>query len=80
MNWAVPPEPRDQLVLFPSKLDEVVPQEHLVRDLDAILRELDWSEFKRSITGRWGLGRCIRGSPCLTHPGRPVTSTCRRVR
>ena len=41
-------------VLFPSKLDEVVPQEHLVRNLDAILRELDWSEFEAKYHGTLG--------------------------
>ena len=54
MTWAVPPEPRDQLVLFPSRLDEVVPEEHLVRDLDAILRGLDWSEFEAKYHGTLG--------------------------
>lgn len=54
MTWAVPPEPRDQLVLFPSRLDEVVPDEHLVRDLDAILRGLDWSEFEAEYHGTLG--------------------------
>lgn len=54
MTWAVPPEPRDQLVLFPSRLDEVIPEEHLVRDLDAILRGLDWSELEAKYHGTLG--------------------------
>ena len=54
MTWAVPPEPRDQLVLFPSRLDEVVPDEHLVRDLDAILRGLDWTELEAKYHGTLG--------------------------
>jgi transposase len=42
------------LVLFPSRLDEVVPDEHLVRDLDAILRGLDWTEFEAKYHGTLG--------------------------
>ena len=54
MNWAEPPMARDQLVLFPSSLDEVIPEEHLVRDLDAILRSLDWSALEAKYHGTLG--------------------------
>jgi transposase len=54
MTWAVPPMARDQLVLFPSSLDEVIPEDHLVRDLDAILRSLDWTEFEAKYHGTLG--------------------------
>lgn len=43
MDWAPAPQQRDQLVLFPTRLDEAVSPDHLVRVLDGILRELDWS-------------------------------------
>ena len=54
MTWAMPPVAREQLVLFPTSLDEVVPQDHLVRVLDEILRALDWSEFEAKYHGRLG--------------------------
>jgi transposase len=54
MTWAVPPVARDQLVLFASSLDEVIPEDHLVRVLDAILRSLDWSEFEAKYHGVLG--------------------------
>ena len=54
MIWAEPPMARDQLVLFPSSLEEVIPEDHLVRDLDAILRSLDWSKFEAQYHGSLG--------------------------
>jgi len=46
MGWSQPKETRDQLVLFPEKLDEVVSAEHPVRQLDAILEKVDWSAWE----------------------------------
>jgi len=46
MDWAKSREPRDQLVLFPTRLDEVIGQDHQVRLLDAILGRLDWSQWE----------------------------------
>ena len=46
MDWAKSPEPRDQLVLFPSKLDEAIGPDHSVRVLDEILGRLDWSTWE----------------------------------
>ena len=46
MTWAVPPVDREQLVLFPTSLDDVIPEDHLVRVVDEILRSLDWSKFE----------------------------------
>lgn len=43
--WARPPESREQGVLFPTRLDEVVPAGHPVRRLDEILARLDWSAW-----------------------------------
>lgn len=54
MTWAMPPVARDQLVLFESSLDEVIPEDHLVRVLDEILRALDWSQFEAKYHGTLG--------------------------
>ena len=54
MTWAMPPVARDQLVLFQQALDELIPQDHLVRVLDEILRSLDWSLFEAKYHGTLG--------------------------
>ena len=54
MTWAVPPVDREQLVLFPSSLDEIIPDDHLVRVVDEILRSLDWTKFEAEYHGRLG--------------------------
>lgn len=54
MTWAVPPVARDQLALFETSLDEVIPEDHLVRALDEILRALNWSEFEAKYHGTLG--------------------------
>jgi transposase len=54
MSWAVPPVARDQLALFETSLDEVIPEDHLVRVLDEILRALDWREFEAKYHGTLG--------------------------
>lgn len=43
MGWAKSILSREQLVLFPSRLDEAVPADHQVRLLDDICARLDWS-------------------------------------
>lgn len=45
-GFAKAPVSREQLVLFEQKLDEVIPADHRVRLLDAILRRLDWGEWE----------------------------------
>jgi transposase len=45
--WAKAPERRDQMVLFPTRLDDVVPADDTVRLLDEILRRLDWSAWEQ---------------------------------
>lgn len=45
--WAAAPESRDQIVLFPTRLDEVVGPAHCVRLLDEILSQLDWSKWEK---------------------------------
>ena len=54
MTWAVPPVDREQLVLFPTALDDVIPEDHLVRVVDEILRSLDWSKFEAEYHGTLG--------------------------
>ena len=46
-NFAEPILPRDQLVLFPHRLDEVIPADHGVRLLDDILGRLEWSTWEQ---------------------------------
>lgn len=47
MKWATVEWDRDQLVLFPQRLDDVVPAGHAVRLLDGILGNLDWSAWEK---------------------------------
>lgn len=46
MGWAKAILGREQLVLFPRRLDEAIPADHHVRLLDAILARLDWSKWE----------------------------------
>ncbi len=46
MRWATAEWDRDQLVLFPQRLDDVVPAGHAVRLLGGILGSLDWSAWE----------------------------------
>jgi transposase len=46
MDWSKAPQRRDQLVLFPTRLDEAVGADHCVRLLDEILSRLDWSAWE----------------------------------
>ena len=52
--WAKAPERRDQLVLFPTRLDDAVPANAPVRLLDEILRRLDWSAWEQGYDLRHG--------------------------
>lgn len=45
-GFAAPPLGRDQLVLFPEKLDDVIASDHPVRLLDDILHRLDWKAWE----------------------------------
>lgn len=54
MGWAQPTLSRDQLVLFATKLDDVLPPEHLVRSVDRILERVDWSSFEATYDGHIG--------------------------
>ncbi len=44
----------EQLVLFPTALEEVVPADHLVRVVDEILRSLDGTKFEAAYHGTLG--------------------------
>ena len=58
--WAKAPESRSQMVLFATKLDEVIAADHPVRLFDGILARLDWS--------LWEVGYDLkRGQPPI-HP------------
>lgn len=54
MSWARSPESREQMVLFPSRLDEAIGQDHNVRLLDDILGRLDWSQWEAAYNLRLG--------------------------
>ncbi len=44
MDWAESPEVREQMVLFPHRLDDAIERDHNVRLLDDILSQLDWAQ------------------------------------
>ena len=46
MEWAKAPEVRDQMVLFPQRLNDVIPLDHTVRLMDDILSRLDWTKWE----------------------------------
>lgn len=52
--WAEAPDSRGQMVLFATRLDDVMPPDHSVRLLDAILGRLDWSAWEAEYDGRRG--------------------------
>ena len=54
MRWAQPTQDRNQLVLFSTKLDDVIPDDHVVRILDRLLDQLDWQVMEATYHGRLG--------------------------
>lgn len=46
MDWSRATERREELVLFPTKLDDVISGEHPIRLLDAILQKVDWTQWE----------------------------------
>ena len=54
MDWAKAPERRDQLVLFPTRLDDILAEDHNVRLLEEILSQLDWSPWEAAYDLRRG--------------------------
>jgi transposase len=53
-NFSAPPLARDQIVLFPEKLDQIIAPDHSVRVIDDILSRLDWSKWEQAYNGRIG--------------------------
>lgn len=53
-KFSAPPLSRDQLVLFPERLDQIIAQDHCVRMVDDILVRLDWSKWEQLYDGRIG--------------------------
>ena len=56
MRWVPPVESRDQLVLFSRKIDDALPENHAVRQLAAIMEQIDWSDWEAEYA-QWGPGR-----------------------
>ena len=54
MDWAKTSESRDQLVLFPTRLDDAIEPNHRVRMLDEILSRLDWTKWEAAYDLRRG--------------------------
>ena len=54
MRWARPAEDRDQLVLFSTKLDDLIEDDHYVRILDRLLDRLDWRPLEATYHGHLG--------------------------
>jgi len=52
--WAPAPQKREQMVLFPQRLDEAVPPDHPVRLLDVILGQINWAKWESRYHGRLG--------------------------
>lgn len=53
-KFSTPPLSRDQLVLFPERLDQAIPADHSVRLLDDIMGRLSWSQWELQYNGRIG--------------------------
>ena len=52
--WQDAPTPRNQLVLFPTALEELISQEHPVRLVDETLDQLDWTPWEAAYNGSFG--------------------------
>jgi len=52
--WQNAPCEREQLVLFASRLEDRIPEDHPVRLLDEILVSADWSAWEAEYDGRRG--------------------------
>ena len=46
--------PRDQLVLIPRALEDMIPEDHPVRLVDEILDQLNWNEWEATYHGSFG--------------------------
>ncbi|HRX80179.1 MAG TPA: IS1182 family transposase [Pirellulaceae bacterium] len=52
--WQDAPLPRHQLVLIPTALEEMIPEDHPVRLVDEILDTLDWTKWEAAYHGSHG--------------------------
>lgn len=52
--WQDAPMPREQLVLIPTALEEIIPNDHPVRLVDEILDRLDWTTWEATYHGAFG--------------------------
>lgn len=52
--WQDAPMPREQLVLIPTALEAMIPDDHPVRLVDEILDRLDWSSWEATYHGSHG--------------------------
>src|SRR5690606_17958579 len=52
--WQDAPMPREQLVLIPTALEEMIPADHPVRLVDEILDRLDWTLWEAAYNGKRG--------------------------
>jgi len=57
--WAKPGLDRHQTLLFCPTLDECIGEDHPVRHLDEVLRNLDWSAWEQGYDLRRGSRRSI---------------------
>jgi transposase len=54
MRWAQAAVSRDQLVLFSTKLDEIINHDDPVRAVDRVLEQVDWKPFEAIYDGHMG--------------------------
>jgi len=52
--WQEAPVPREQLVLIPTALEDLIPQEHPVRLVDEILDKMNWNTWEATYNGGFG--------------------------
>lgn len=52
--WQDAPMPRHQLVLIPTAIEELIPEDHPVRLVDEILDQMDWSAWEARYHGSFG--------------------------
>lgn len=51
IRFAIPKAPRDQMVLYPQSLDQVIAADAPVRRLAALLDKIDWRTWEQAYTG-----------------------------
>jgi transposase len=76
-SWAKPPERREQMVLFSTRLDDVLPPDHVVRLLDELLSRMEWSAWEAEYDHRRGrpssAGSRQGGLDTTARPAHPTT-------